>query len=163
MSLTQPLGRLPRLRAFAAIGLLLASLGSASCAMPLSPADLARNENHAYPGRSKGQVFRATATALRSLGYQLVVSDEGSGLIKTAPKVMTAVAYGNAYGAVATENSIGWTIGVTPIEGGVGLHADPRGYSGGQAVAADQMNGAYMEKLFGTLYGEIDTNLPPPK
>jgi hypothetical protein len=163
MSLTQPLGRLPLLRSLAGIGLLVASLVSADCGMPLSPADLARNENHAYPGRSKVQVFRATSTALRSLGYQLVVSDEGAGLIKTAPKVMTAVAYGNGYAAVATENSIGWTIGVTPIEGGVGLHADPRGYSGGQAVPADQMNGAYMEKLFGTLFGEIDSNLPPPK
>jgi hypothetical protein len=129
--------------------------------MPLSPADLARNENHAYPGRSKAQVFHATVTALRSLGYEVIVNEPGTGLIKTAPKVMAAVAYGNAYGAVATENSVGWTIGVTPITGGVGLHADPRGYSGGQAVAADQMNGEYLERLFATLFAEIDTNLPP--
>jgi hypothetical protein len=140
----------------------LGALISAGCGMPMSPADLARNENHAYPGRSKAQVFHATVTALRSLGYEVIVNEPGTGLIKTAPKVMTAVAYGNAYGAVATENSIGWTIGVTPITGGVGLHADPRGYSGGQAVAADQMNGDYLERLFGTLFAEIDTNLPPP-
>ena len=160
---TQP--RCPLSRARAVLGL-VATLTLAACGFPMSPADLARNENHAYPGRSQGQVFNATLTALKSQGYQIVVSEQGTGLIKTAPKVMTAVAYGNAYSAVATENAIGWTIGVTAISGGVGLHADPRGYSGGNAVPPEQMNGDYLERLFGTLYSEIDSNLspaPPPK
>jgi hypothetical protein len=153
--------RVPFVLASRLLGLWLAVASLSGCVMALSPVDLARVENHPYPGRSKAQVFRATVTALRSLGYELVVSDEGAGLIKTAPKVMTATAHGNAYGAVATENSVAWTIGVQPIAGGVGLHADPRGYSGGQAVPADQINGAFLERLFATLYAEIDTNLPP--
>ena len=133
-----------------------------ACVVPMSPADLAIAENHAYPGRTKAQVFHATVTALRSQGYEVIVSDAGTGLIKTAPKVLSAVAYGNSYGAVATENAVGWTVGVTPIPGGVGLHADPRGYSGGQGLGPDQMNGAYLERLFTTFYAEIDANLPPP-
>ncbi len=130
------------------------------CVMALSPADLARAENHAYPGRTKAQVYGATVTALRSLGYEIVVADAGAGLIKTSPKLVTATAQANSYGAVATENSVAWTIGVTPIPGGVGLHADPRGYSGGQTVPADQISGYYLQRLFDTLYTEIDSNLP---
>jgi hypothetical protein len=144
-----------------AITVALLASAPLACGMPMTPADLALAENHAYPGRTKAQVFHATVTALRSQGYEIIVSDAGSGLIKTAPKVLTAVAYGNSYGAVATENAVGWTVGVTPIAGGVGLHADPRGYSGGQGVGPDQMNGAYLERLFNTLYAEIDANLPP--
>ncbi len=134
---------------------------SAGACLPLSPADLARAENHAYPGRTKAQAFRATATALRSLGFEIVVADEGAGLLKTAPKVMSATAYGSQYSAVATENSVAWTIGIQSIPGGAGLHADPRGYSGGQLVPADQINGPFLQSLFNTLYAEIDTNLPP--
>jgi hypothetical protein len=152
------LGLFPRLALLA----VLAPISLPACGFPMSPADLARNENHAYPGRTQAQVFHATLTALKTQGYQIVVGEQGTGLIKTAPKVMMATAYGNSYSAVATENAVGWTIGVTAISGGVGLHADPRGYSGGQAVPPEQMNGDYLERLFNTLYGEIDSNLPPP-
>ncbi len=138
---------------------LLASLVGA-CGLPLSPADLARDENHYIPARSRAQVYRATVTALRTLGYQIVVSDEASGKIKTAPKVVTATAYGNGYGAVATENAIGWIIDVTVVQGGALVHAEPRGYTGGQVVLASNMNGQYLEGLFGTLYQEIDTDVP---
>jgi hypothetical protein len=147
-------------------GLFLAALASSAlltgCGFPMSPADLARYENHPYPGRTKAQVYQATITAFRAQGFEIIAQDPGSGLIKTGPKVLTATAYGNGYGsAVATENAIGWTVGITPIPGGVGLHADPRGYTGGQSLNADQMNGAYLGRLFDTLYEEIDTNLPP--
>jgi hypothetical protein len=142
---------------------LVVSLALAGCAIPLSPADLERNENHFYPGRTKGQLFKATTTALKTLGFQIVVSDEAAGKIKTAPKLVTTTAYGSNYSAVATENSIGWNIDVGPAQngGGAGMHAEPKGYSGGQVLQATDMNGAYLEKLFDTLYGEIDSNLPP--
>jgi len=131
----------------------------AACA--LSPEELARVENHPYAGHTKAQVFAATVTALRSLGYEIVVADPGNGLIKSAPKVVTATAYATSnYTAVAVENSIAWTIGVQSIPGGAGLHADPRGYSGGQVIPVDRMNGAYLTRLFESLYTEIDGNLP---
>ncbi len=141
---------------------ILVAIATSSCVMPLSPADLARNENHYYPGRTRAQVYKAAVTALRTTGFQVVVNDEGAGKIKTAPKVITATAYGNSYGAVATENAIAWSIDMLTAPNGCAIHAEPRGYSGGQVLAPDSMNGDYLERLFGTLYGAIDENLPPP-
>jgi hypothetical protein len=131
--------------------------------IPLTPAELDRNENHSYPGRSRAQVYRATATALRSLGYEITLADDGAGRIKTAPKLITATAHGSGSGAVATENSVAWNIDVTSASGGAALRAEPRGYSGGQVVPPNQINGMYLKKLFATLYGEIDSDLPGSK
>ncbi len=114
---------------------------------------------HPYPDHGRAQIFHATVTALRTLGYQVVVADSGNGKIKTAPKLVTAVAHGNAYSAVATENSVAWNVHIVPSSKGAVLHAEPRGYSGGQAVDPTRMNASYMERLFATLYQEIDNNL----
>ena len=50
-----------------------------ACATPLSPADLEHNETHETPGHNKSQAHRATVTALRTLGYEVVVSERSGG------------------------------------------------------------------------------------
>ena len=149
-----------RITVIACLSLLLVTYALVGCVIPLSPADLERDENHFYPGRSKAQLYKATLTALQTTGFQVVVNDQGGGKLKTAPKVITATAYGNSYGAVATENAIAWSIDVMPAAGGAALRAEPRAYSGGQLIPPSSVNGDYLERLFGTLYGAVDENLP---
>ena len=47
---------------------ILACFLLSGCVIPLTPAELDRNENHSSPGRSRAQVYRATATALHRSG-----------------------------------------------------------------------------------------------
>jgi hypothetical protein len=136
-----------------------ASLALAGCAVPLTPAELAQYEAHSYPARSKAQVYKATETALKSLGYEIVVGDQAAGKLKTAPKVVAATAYGNSYGAVATESAIAWVVDLAPGDGATTMHAEPRGFYGGQPMPPSQMNGAYMKKLFDNFYAEVNDNL----
>jgi hypothetical protein len=145
------------------LAVVLACVALSGCAVPLTAAELNQAENHAYPGHSRGQVYKATTTALRSLGYEITMNDEGAGRIKTAPKLLSATAHGNSSVAVAQENTVAWNIDVTSAAGGAALHAEPRGYSGGRTVPASQFNGQYFKGLFATLYGEIDSDLPGGK
>jgi hypothetical protein len=126
----------------------------------MTPAELAQHESHPYPGHSKSQVFSAATSALRSLGYEIVTSDAASGRIKTAPKLVTVTAYGSSSTAVASGNSLAWTLDVSSGDDGAMLHAEPRGYSAGQLVEASRMNGSFLERSFETLYGEIDEDMP---
>jgi hypothetical protein len=154
---------IPRRLVSRAAALLVLLALTTRCGFPLSAADLARYENHPYLGYTKAQVFQATVTALKSMGFEIIANDPGNGLIKTSPKVLGAVAYGNQYSAVAVENALGWTIGIQPIPGGIGLHADPRGYSGGTGIPAQNMSGEFLSRQFDSLYAEIEANLPRPK
>jgi hypothetical protein len=131
-----------------------------ACAEPMSPADLAKNEVHPYPGRTKAEVFKASVAALKTLGYEVVTTDAASGRIKTSPKLVTVTAYGNGTTAVASANSVAWTLEVSDVSGGASVNAEPRGYSAGQAVGPERMNAAFLERTFATLYSEIDDNLP---
>jgi hypothetical protein len=131
-----------------------------ACGMPMTPADLAQHETHPYPGHTRSQVFTAATSALRSLGYDIVASDATSGRIKTAPKLVTVTAYGSSSTAVASGNSLAWTLDVSSGDDGAVLHAEPRGYSAGQLVEASRMNGSFLERSFETLYGEIDEDMP---
>lgn len=139
---------------------LAAILIAAGCGRVMTPAELARHESRAFPGRSKDQVFRATIVALRSEGYEIVSADPGEGRVKTAPKVIGAQAAGGKYTAVATSTSFAWTVDVRSDAAGAAMHAEPRGYSGAQLVPADAMNADWLEKAFAQLYREIDENLP---
>ena len=131
-----------------------------ACGMPMSPAQLAQHETHPYPGRTKSQVFTAATSALRSLGYEIVTSDAASGRIKTAPKLVTVTAYGSSSTAVASDNSLAWTLEVSGDGDGAMLHAEPRGYTAGNLVEASRMNGSFLERSFATLYGEIEDDMP---
>ena len=132
----------------------------AGCGRTVTPEELDHYESRSFAGDKK-QVYRATVTALRSLGYEVVASEETSGRVKTAPKIVNVQAAATSrYTAVAASNTIAWTITVTPGPNGAVVHAEPRLYSAGNSVEATQLNSDYADRTFNTLYDEIQSNLP---
>ena len=145
------------------VGCLLFALTLAltACAPPLTPADIEQYGTRTYSGTSRTQVFRGAVAALRSLGYETAVVDEGAGRIKSTPKLLVVHASGSQYGARATGSSLAWDIDVTAGgAGGAAVSARPRGYEGGQSIPISRMNGEYMKRTYETLFTEIESNLP---
>jgi hypothetical protein len=127
----------------------------------VTPAELATFESHGYAGRSQAQLFAATVTSLKSLGFDVVLADKGAFRIKTAPKVVMVHAVASSSStAVAMSDTVAWTIDVTAGPSGAALHAEPRLYSAGQSIEATKLNYDFADKMFKTLYDEIDSNLP---
>ncbi len=126
----------------------------------MTPAELEQHESHPYAGQSKARVFEATSTALRSMGYEIVVRDAASGRLKTAPKLIMVRAVSDGYNAMASSREIAWTVDVSDASGGTVVHAEPRGFAGGQSVDASHMDASFLESSFDTLYSEIESNLP---
>ena len=82
----------------------LAVMMMVACGMPMTPTDLARYENRPYPGRTKAQVYTATVTALRAMGFQIIASDAATGVVKTggAPVSVVPGAEWDTSGCVST-------------------------------------------------------------
>jgi hypothetical protein len=139
----------------------VALVSAAGCGRPVTADELDRLEARSYQGRSRGEVLRATVTALRSLGYEVVSVDQTAGRVKTAPKLVVVHAARTSSGAaIASGDAVAWTIDVSAARGAAQLHAEPRLYSAGQNVEATRLNEAYAQRLFATLYGEIESSLP---
>lgn len=102
--------------------------------------------------------MKASDTALRTLGYQVVVADVNTGQVKTAPKPLVVTAAGTGASAVAVSNDLAWSLEITPAAAGVVMQATPRASSGGQSYDGP-FDQAYMEKAFKDLFNEIDSNL----
>lgn len=130
------------------------------CGRTVTPAELAEQGTRSYPGQASKQVFRATNVALKTLGYNVVVADEASGRLKTAPKVVMVRAYGNSTSATAVESSLGWSLEVSDAKDGASVHAEPHPFQNGQSLEATQMSATYVERAFNDLFKEIDSNLP---
>ncbi len=137
-----------------------AALGSTACAPPLTAADIEEFGTRTYPGTPRSQAFRSSVAALRSLGYETAVVEEGTGRIKSVPKLLVVHASGSQYGARATGSSLAWDIEVTGGKGMTTIHASPRGYEGGQSIPISRMNSEYMKRTYETLFTEIESNLP---
>jgi hypothetical protein len=138
------------------------ALPSIACGRTVTPAELDAYESRSYAGYDKKQVLRATVTALRSLGYEVVAVDDKAGRVKTAPKlVVVHAARTSSTTAVAVGDSIAWTVDVSTATRGASVHAEPRLYSSGQAVEATRLNHDYADRTFKTLYSEIESNLAP--
>jgi hypothetical protein len=134
-------------------------LAAVACGRTVTPAELRDFEARTYSSHSKSQVYKATLIALRSQGYEIVATD-GENRIKTGPKlVVVHAARTSSSTAIASGDSVAWTIDVAPEPKGTSVHAEPRLYSGGQAVDATRLNYSYAQRLFATLYGEIEQNL----
>jgi hypothetical protein len=138
----------------------VAALLATACAPALTPADIEQYGTRTYPGTSRAQVFRGSVAALRTLGYDTAVVDEGAGRIKSAPKLLVVHASGTRYSARATGSSLAWDIDVVAAGAGTVVRARPRGYEGGQSVPASRMNGEYIKRTYETLFAEIESNLP---
>jgi hypothetical protein len=144
------------------IAVLFAALSGSACRI-VTPQELVNFETHAYPGRSQADVFAATVTALKSIGYEVVLADKAAFRIKTAPKiVMVHAAATSSSTAVATNDTVGWNIDVLSASDGASMHAEPRLYRGGASVEPSTLNYDFADNMFRTLYAEIDSDLPAP-
>jgi hypothetical protein len=127
----------------------------------VSAADLQRYGTRPFK-EPKAEVVRATATALRTLGYEVTVADEATGKVKTSPKVVVIGAVRTStYTAVGYQNAIAWTIDVTPgSDGSTLVRATPRAYLNGQEDTRDRWDADYMEQSIDTVFREIASDLP---
>jgi hypothetical protein len=138
------------------VGVLSAAVFVSGCARAVSPAELDQDGTRTYPRATRSQALHATIGALRTLGYEVTVVDEGQGRVKTAPRVLAVRAVGSAYVASVSEISLAWSIAVTPEGSGARIHAEPRGYVGGESTG---LNANFAHNAFQTLFGEIDDQL----
>ncbi len=139
---------------------LLGALGLVACGRTVTPAELQAYEERAYDGQTKAEVFKATVTALKSLGYEIVEADAARGRVKTAPKLMVVqAARTSSTTAMAVGNSVAWTIDVASSAQGATVHAVPRLYRAGESVDPSRLNADFADRTFTTLYGEIADNL----
>jgi hypothetical protein len=141
--------------------LLVLAFSFAGCGRTVSPAELRAFEARSYHGHPKAKVYNATIVALKSQGYEIVATDAAAGRIKTGPKlVVVHAARTSSSSAIASGDSVAWTIDVASSSDGTELHAEPRLYSAGQSVETTRLNYDYAQRLFSTLYREIEDNLP---
>jgi hypothetical protein len=140
----------------------LTALGVVGCGRTITADQVKALGKRAYAGRSRDELVEASSIALKTLGYEVVVADKESGMVKTAPKPLVATASGNANTAVAVTNDLAWMIEVTAEGDGVAVQATPRASSGGQSYDGPY-NADYMEKAIVDLFKEIESNLKPAK
>jgi len=153
---------LRRSSAFAALlaALALAAPIVAGCGRTITPAEIDTYGTRAYRGPTKAQTVKATSVALASLGYEVVLADATSGVVKTSPKVVQTHAYGSQYSATSIQDALAWSVQVTSTPNGSLVRAKPRAYRNGQPLDDSQLMASYMQKAFETLFTEIETNLP---
>ena len=137
----------------------LCAVALGGCGRTLSPAELQSLGKHVFPGRKRREVVQAATVALKTLGYEVVVSDATSGQVKTAPKPLVVTAVGTGTSAVAVSNELAWSLEVSNASEGAVVQATPRAISGGQSYDGP-FDADYMEKSFADLWKEIESNLP---
>jgi hypothetical protein len=129
-------------------------------------ADLERLGTRRYRDRTPEDVSKATMTALKLLGYEVVVSEPR---IRTAPKAVATTAHGTAAGGGGVARSsaqtfteeVAWDIDVKADGTGASLRAVPRASVNGMPM--EQVYVEWAERTFAELMKEIDGNLPAAK
>jgi len=153
-------------RAFLTLSTAVAASGAITllggCARTITAAQVNALGKRTYAGQTREALVKASAVALKTLGYEVVVEDAESGVIKTAPKPLVATASGTATTAIAVTNDLAWMIEVTGTSDGVAVQATPRASSGGQSYDGP-FDADYMEKAIIDLFKEIESNLKPAK
>jgi hypothetical protein len=148
------------LLALGSMTLILGGAFLAGCGRTITPDQLKAISKRSYPGRTSDDLRKASVTALKTLGFDVVVDDAESGVIKTAPKPLVATASGTATSAIAVTNDLAWTIEVTKAGEGVDVQATPRASQGGQTYDGPY-DADYMERAVADLFKEIESNLKP--
>ena len=145
---------------FGSIALLTGGTFLSGCGRTITPDQVKALAKRSYAGRKRDELVKASVIALKTLGFQVVVEDAESGVVKTAPKPLVATASGSASTAIAVTNDLAWTIEVTPAGEGVDVQATPRASSGGPSYDGPY-DADYMEKAVADLFKEIESNLKP--
>jgi hypothetical protein len=122
-----------------------------------TPADLDRLGTRRYADHDRDAVMKATLTALKVLGYEVVTTDPR---IRTSPRDVATTAHaqgaGNTAVAQGFTEAVAWDIDVRTDGAGAVLHAVPRATVNGQAM--DQVWLDWAERNFGQLMNEIDAS-----
>ncbi len=129
-----------------------AGISSQACAAKMmTPAQIAatgaRPYNRAHDPR---ELVRASAAALESLGFEVVVEDAATGKVVTRPR--TVVIKEHAPIAVA------WSVAVEQTATGSVIHAQPQYLKSGSPIAA--LDAPYVRASLTELFDEIDASLP---
>jgi hypothetical protein len=127
-----------------------------ACARTLTPEQVSELGKKSYPTHAPEAVMKASVTALRTLGFEIVVAEGGQ--VKTAPKPVMVTASGGGGVAYAASNDIAWTLTIEPAGDGSSVHAVPRMITGGTSYDGP-VDAAYMEKAVADLFKEIESNL----
>jgi hypothetical protein len=142
--------------------------GAAGCfasgpAKPVATAaDLERLGTRRYKDHSAEEVSKAAVTALKLLGYEVVITEPR---IRTAPKPVATTAYGTAQGgggiarasSQAFTEEVAWDIDVTADGQGAFLRAVPRAAVNGMPM--EQVYVDWAERTFAELMREIDASM----
>ena len=149
------------MRRFVLLFLAALVLLAAACARTITPAEIERKGTKPYPKQGRAQLVQATSVALKTLGFDVTVSDPNAGKVKTAPKTIQVTAVGSRYSATAYSDSLAWVIDVTPdSSGGSVLRARPRAYRNGVPLDETNLTASYMDRAFRDLFREIEDNIP---
>ncbi|MFZ5892646.1 MAG: hypothetical protein ACOY0T_16425 [Myxococcota bacterium] len=132
----------------------LALEGCFSTRRVATPAELEQLGTRKYPGKSREEVMKATVTALRLQGYEVVTTDPR---IRTAPKAVATSAYGGYGRAQSFTESVAWDIEVEGDDSSAVLHATPRASVNGEPM--EQVYYEWAERTFRELMKEIDASL----
>ena len=148
------------------VGALLICATVAGCAALMgpqkrvaTPAELEQLGSRTYPGYGKDEVTKATMTALKVQGYEVVTAEPR---IRTSPKlvhVSSSSTYSETSGSSQSfAESVAWDIDVIEGQQGASVHAVPRASVNG--IPMEQMYYDYAERTFGELMKDIDASLP---
>lgn len=154
------------------MALLAASfLSMASCGPPTAPMtanEIATRGTRSFES-SRERVFAATVGALKTLGYEIAVSDAGAGIVKTAPKNLGAIATGGLGYAALTVYAHAYAVRVSESNGLTVIEATPRIFQNSIDVSTgpwvlEGPGGQYSEwdKLFQEVASNLGTSPPAP-
>jgi hypothetical protein len=132
----------------------------AACMRSMPPAEVEQKGTKEYAGQGGSKVMQATSVALKTLGYDVTLTDAGRGRVKTAPKLIQVTAVGSSYSATAISDSLAWTIDVSASSNGSVVHARPQAFRNGLPLDLSNVNAAYLDRSFDALFHEIEDNLP---
>ncbi|MDB4937285.1 MAG: hypothetical protein JWP87_4257 [Labilithrix sp.] len=145
--------RLPSTAVALAALLVLAGVGAGAtgCASTMmTPAQMAASGARPYEAHDAAALVRASATALETLGFEVVVEDAAAGKVVTKPR--TVVIKEHAPIAIA------WSVEVEKTASGPVVHAQPQYSKSGAPVAA--LDAPYVKASMSELFDEIDASLP---
>ena len=147
------------LGALSALALVVSLTSLAGCGRAITPAELDKNGTHVFHGHQKPETVHASAIALKTLGYEVVVEDAASGRVKTSPKLVTVHAVGGNGSATAIADSIQWSLEIVGTSSDSVVKAHPHAFRNGLALDDSQLQAGAVNKAFVDLFKEIDENL----
>jgi hypothetical protein len=139
--------------------LLLAACGQGQL---MTPAEIDQNGTRVFQA-PPAKVFVASVAALRSQGYEIAAADPAKGSIVTKPKLVSAIATGDANQAQAVGILRRYRLSLTPSGAGTKVRVEPGAFQGTADISAHEvwvLDGPGGERAqWSQLFQEIQANL----